>query len=312
VGSFGFGATKKLDSWLISVAVVFFLVFPVSAAVTQNAEPAEQVMIVKQQTRENDVRYDYYTVLLRAILEETRPSHGPYKWQPFPDFRSTHRQTQLLADGQMINILHSSNTEELDQVAVPVPLHVRKGLNGMRLLLIRKEDAPKFAELTTLEGLKGFVAGQGKNWPDVAMYKANELPILDEAEFDSLLGMLAAGRFDYYPLGISEAPRVLQECGRRCDGLMIEPTLYIHYPFPVFFYVTKSETKLLERITTGMRRLVSNGTFAEIWDEHHYEDINDANLEARRRILLPNKFIPGFVDMSSLDLWLVPPVLVQH
>jgi|GEM_PF-5166065 len=190
-----------------------------------------------------------------------------------------------------------------DNVATTVRTHVRKGIHGYRLLLIRCADAEAFAKIQTLKDLRAFKAGQGLGWLDVPIYQDAGLPIMANALFRQLIPMLQASRFDYLPLGIVEAQTILGWCGGSCSDIIIEPTLLIHYPFPIFMHVSNSAPRLLDRLEAGMSLLVATGKFEELWRKHHDPLLAGVTLSNRMIIKLPNKNIPAYTKLDNAALW---------
>jgi ABC-type amino acid transport substrate-binding protein len=74
--------------------------------------------------------------------------------------------------------------------------------------------------------------------------------------------------------------------------LAIEQALIIHYPFPQYFYVSRSTPRLAGRIHAGLDEMVRDGTFDRIVDKHFGAALADLNLEKRTVIELENPFLP--------------------
>tara|TARA_R110002096_G_scaffold354497_5_gene547625 strand:- start:605 stop:1405 length:801 start_codon:yes stop_codon:yes gene_type:complete len=261
-------------------------------------------MIVRAREIKNDTRFEYYAELVRELMNATIDSHGPYEWQPWDQEISPDRQKEMLRIGQSLNIIYSARRPEFDSVAIPVKQHVRKGINGYRLLLIRKKDQERFKNIKSIDGLKNLTVGQARGWPDVGVFQENNFKISDSGSYAQLIPMLKARRFDYYALGISEAPQVLQDCGSNCKNIMIEETILLHYPFPIFLYVSKNTPALAERLEYGMEQLLKNGKFDDLWQRYHNEYLINLNISKRKVFKLSNKNIPAFTMTDRPELWL--------
>ena len=68
----------------------------------------------------------------------------------------------------------------------------------------------------------------------------------------------------------------------------------IHYPFPQYFYVSKSEPRLAERLAYGLNQMVEDGTFDAIFDKHFGATLAALKLDQRTIIELENPFLPDW------------------
>lgn len=261
-------------------------------------------MVIRPREIKGDTRFEYYAALTHALMDITVESHGPYDWQPWDKEVSPERQKEMLRIGQALNVIYTARKPGFYSVAMPVKYHVRKGINGYRLLLINKSDQPRFKSITSIKGLKKLTVGQARGWPDASIYRENGFGILDSGNYGQLLSMLRAKRFDYYALGISEAPEVLWDCDEACTDIMIEESIILHYPFPIFLYVSKQAPKLHERLEFGMEKMLKSGAFETLWQKHHGKYVNNLDLPNRKIFKLKNPNIPDFTIMNRPELWL--------
>ncbi|SDE23313.1 hypothetical protein [Kordiimonas lacus] len=287
------------------LGLVCCLLMGLASSNMAGAQPdRDGLVVVRPLIVPGDSRFSYYEDLLRAAMDATVPSYGAYGWEPWADDEFTKRLAEMLERATYVNVVYSAWDPVLGKVAEPVVPHIRKGVNGYRLLLIRKADRERFAGLQTREDLAKFMAGQGRGWPDVEIYRASDMPVLAIGKFSQLLPMLQSGRFDYYPLGVTEAPKFLRECGVACDDLMIEPTLLIRYPFPIHFHVSKAEPRLHARLTAGVGLLLKSGEFDVIWNRHHKPELEGVTLAGRKVIALENPNLPPDTLLGRSELWI--------
>ena len=290
----------------LRVALGLLHAFAFVGAPVAATEENRVVDIVRPMIVADDPVFDYFPTLLRAVMDETKATHGPYKWQPWSpkaSGSSVPRRARMMRHGQVLNVAFSAKEATAASGTITVSYHVSKGLYGYRVLLIRRGEGPRFANIKSKSELAAFTAGQGKGWPDVAVYQENELPVMATAQFKFLLSMLKNGRFDYYPLGIVEATSILEQCGDACSDLMIEPTLLLHYPFPIFVQVSATASQLVDRIEKGMEKLLANGKFEKLWRKHHDCLLAEISLANRTIIELSNARVPAFTKLDRADLW---------
>ena len=295
----------------ISLTASAYLVLAGSAGVAtpppdeqqESGTPPPELIIARPLHRPNDAPYAYFPALVKAAMEITVSTYGPYGWQPAVADQSAARQAHMIGAGTNVNISFSAWSDMPDNVATTVRTHFRKGIYGYRLLLIRRADAAAFAKVKSLDDLRAFKAGQGLGWPDVQIYRDANMPIMANAQLPRLLPMLMAGRFDYFPLSTVEAHTILGWCGGDCPNIIIEPTLLIQYPFPIFMHVSNNAPRLLNRLEAGMELLVKTGAFETLWRKHHDPLLVGVSLANRLVIKLPNKVIPAYTNLDDPALW---------
>lgn len=124
-----------------------------------------------------DARYDYDWLVLRSALEKTTPSHGPFEMKQFSEAMSPQRVAQeLVLPNGRINVMARAASPEFDRSFITVRIPIDKGLLGYRVLLVRKDDLPRFARVRSVQDLRKLRAGMGKGWTDVAVLAHAGLP----------------------------------------------------------------------------------------------------------------------------------------
>lgn len=248
----------------------------------------------------NDPRHGYYSDLLKQAMEITRPTFGDYTWEVWVKASSAKRHRILLQAGEVLNVVYSPlGNPYLKDVSIPVVHPIRRGLNGTRVLLVRKDRLSEFEHIKTLDQLKIKVAGQGKGWSDVDIYRHNGLPVLASGTFDHLFSMLLAKRFDYYPLGVAETPIILRACGKACNDVVVVPDLLIKYSFPIYFHVSPGHERLAERIALGLELLEGNGGFDMLWRQYHSGQLKGVDMDNSTIIHLENPMLLEYPTPES-------------
>lgn len=119
-------------------------------------------------------------VVLRAALEKTSGKYGPFTLAPSNEPVSVPRMLQELGRSNgSINIIARATQRDLETQFQPVRIPIDRGLMGMRLLLVRKADLPRFATIRTLEDLRHLSAGQGQGWIDSAVLSAAGIVVVE-------------------------------------------------------------------------------------------------------------------------------------
>ena len=240
-----------------------------------------------------DIRYPTFDIEVLPRVNEYRfsllklamdKSGYRYKITLVPvNFLSGHRSQKYLEDNQF-NIYWLNTTKERESKLIPVRIPLLKGLIGWRLLLINPASEQKFIAIQQAEDLRALVATQGHDWPDVAVFKYNQLPIITSANRNSLFKMLKIGRVDYLPRSILEI--FYDKENYAAMHFEIESTLALHYPAAVYFFTNKQHPEIAKALLLGLSRAIADGSFEELFLTYFSEDIQKAALDKRRVIEL--------------------------
>ncbi len=261
--------------------------------------------VVKPFKAESDlVRYAYHYELLDAVLKRTVARYGPYVMEPYTEPISSERGREEALRGELINVYFSDvGHRVIDEGMIPIPYPVDKGLLGYRICLIVAREQAKIDRIQTLEQLRSLTVGQGRGWGDVKIYEHNRIPIDSTSSYDSLFAMLARGRFDLFPRGATEVQREMAAYGPRHPELAIDRHLVIRYPFPQFFYVSKSAPHLAARLKDGFEQMIRDGSFDALFNSYFGQELRELGLDRRAIIDLENPFLPAWVPLDRKELW---------
>jgi hypothetical protein len=249
----------------------------------------------------------YDLALLHEALERTRPDFGAYEEQPFTGNVSDARAIQLAIEGRLVNLYPAGVGQpvpEREMIAVPFPID--KGLLGYRVALIDQRNRDRLSRVQSIEDLRELRVGQGSDWTDVRIYQHNRIPVETAPDYESLFVMLQHERFDLFPRGLFEVARELAAYGKRYPGFEIEQHLLLQYPFCKTYYVSRSAPRLAARLTTGLERMVADGSFDALFAGHYGKTLADLNLNRRLPIKLENPFLPAWVPLGRKQLWFDP------
>ncbi len=256
-----------------------------------------------------DSRYEYNWVVLRMALEKTAPRYGPFELRQSTYPMTSPRVVQeLRMPGGRINIFARATSPELEKQFLTVRLPIDKGLLGYRIFLVRDADLPRFAAVRTLDDLRQMSVGQGKDWIDVPLLRAAGFNVVVGTNYTGLFGMLNAGRFEFFSRGLDEAQREYQERKGAYPHLVIEPTLLLQYPLPLYFFTrADAEGKLLaRRVSEGMEMMIKDGSLNTLFQKYKGESIRAARLSGRRVLRLPNPHLTPETPLMRGELWFNP------
>lgn len=295
-------ALSKRTAWRMLLAGLCLAAGTCAAATTRVVYPLTTLEDI-------DSRYEYDWAVLRVALEKTEPRYGSFELRQSTYAMSSQRVAQeLLTPGGRINIFARATSPQLEQQYLPVRLPIDKGLLGYRLFLIREADLPRFAAVRTLDDLRKLRVGQGKDWIDVPILHKAGFNVVEGTSYPGLFAMLEASRFDFFSRAIDEAQREFKERSAAFPHMVIEPTLLLQYPLPLYFFTRRDdEGKLLaQRITEGMEMMIKDGSLNALFERYKGASIRAGGLQHRRLLRLQNPHLTPETPLSRSELWFNP------
>lgn len=203
----------------------------------------------------------YFPQLLRLALEKTRASDGPFEIRHYDEAMSGPRQFAELKNNGALNLVWDGTDPRREAELLPVRISLVRELNDYRVFLIRKDDQARFRAVRSLADLSRMTAGAGETWPSTAVLRANGLPVVTSIGYEQLFAMLDARRFDYMPRGVYEAWYEQHQHA----GLAIEQSLFLHYSVPFYFFTSRKNPALADRIERGLRAALADGSFDRLF-----------------------------------------------
>jgi hypothetical protein len=298
-------ADAALDKFRVLVWVVLMLL----AGSPASAGDAPMHYVYHPGESPLDRRYDYQWEILRTALERTVDKYGPFRME-----RAATRMTETRQAIEMRNptgkltVMYRSTTPEFERELIPVRIPVDKNLGGYCVLLIRKEDAPRFAAIRSEADLKALSFGLGLGWVDVEILKHNSLRVVTGSNYNGLFRMLLNKRFDGFLRATVEVIGEYEARKQQMPDLYIEPTLLIYYPLPMYFWFPKTPEgeRLAARARDGMMSMIEDGTYDRIFFEYQREKIEQLNLKGRRVFRIKNPFLGPETPLDDKRLWFDP------
>jgi ABC-type amino acid transport substrate-binding protein len=283
-----------------SLALASLLATCALPVLADNAAPAQKITIVyARELNEEDSRIEYPVRLLELALKK---SGGNFEMRsdarPMPQSAAIKR----LAAGVELNVVWSMTTKEREEQLLPIRIPIDKGLYGYRIAFVPHNQPHLLTQVNDLKGLSKLVAGQGHDWPDTEILRANGLQVETSSSYQNLFPMLSAGRFDFFPRSVLEIWAESTMPGSQ--NAVIDEKLLIHYPTALYFFVNKNNGALAQTITTGLNRAMADGSFDALYYERFGAVIKRANLPGRTRIELKNPLLPKETPLSNKSLWL--------
>jgi hypothetical protein len=242
----------------------------------------------------------YTSVLLQHAL-----SYSPekkYQTKPFGADIPKGRNFDLMANHQGIDVVDAGSTLDRENHYLAIHFPLLKGLYGWRIALVRQSDKSMFSDITNFEQLKQLQPGQFHTWSDTKVLQANGIKVVTGSDYEGLFGMLARGRFDYFPRSVLEVYYEF-EAHQHLD-LIIEPEVFIHYPTAFYFYVSKDNLTLAADIKKGLETALLDGSFNRLFNTHFGEVVANMKRSKRRIIEIPNPLLTAATPLNRKELWL--------
>jgi hypothetical protein len=249
---------------------------------------------------------EYTYELLKRIVQNSVERYGPCKLvlsrQKTP-LKRIERQLEL---GQNIDVAAFTVSSQRDKRFLAVPIPISMGLRGYRLLLIKEGEQNRFDGIRTVNELAIMTAGVGHGWMDSKIMRYNALPVLEAGSIPTIIDMLTHSRFDYFPRGALEAVTEINRYSKK--RIALEKQLLLVYPSLSVLYVNKTNSKLLERLTYGLQRMLDSGAFSQFFDSHptSRKAKSILNVNNRKLIYLCNPYLPSWVPLQTSNYWLLP------
>lgn len=231
--------------------------------------------------------------ILKAALDAVGQ---PYRLSPA---NTDMVQSRVLREIELgnVDVYWSATSKEREDTLRPIRVPLDKGLNGWRLLLIRKSDVARFATMTAPAALKKLRMAQGHDWPDTSLLIHNGFKVQTAQHPPALFELLLRNRVDAFPRSVIEAFREQQNY----PELTVEPHVALVYPAAVYFFVNRHNTELASRLELGLARIKASGEFDRLFEQRYGESIKAAKLAERRVIRLENPSIS--LDTDDPSLW---------
>ena len=246
--------------------------------------------------------YEYRWKLLDLALSRTQNADESIKLVPFAEDVTQNRGVQLLQSGAIDVIALGTNAERESQMR-PIKIDILRGIVGFRIFVIRAADQARIARLDENALRKQLSFGLNSQWADLPIMRANGFTVETSTSYENLFGMLVAGRFDAFPRGLNEAARELEERKQIYPQLAVEQTKALFFPFPIYFWVSKENTALAQRIESGLKLSLADGSFRKLFESYHASEIVLLAKAKRQVIHLKNPILPAGSPEADTRWW---------
>lgn len=269
----------------------------VLAALSWSAEP----MVVRMPTLPG--RQLPHTRYILALLEAGLAGSGLRLEQVPTDMYQGRAIEALQQAGGRLDLIWTMTSEEREQTLLPIRIPIDRGLLGWRISLMRADSLGLLGGVTDCRSLARLRAGQGEDWPDTAILRANGIPVEATPSYEQLFPMLAGGRFDHFPRSAIEIGGELAAFSQE-GPLAIEPGLLLRYPTALYFFVAPARPQLADTLTRGLETAVADGRAMRLFRQLVLPMLRPLGLPGRRVITLVNPLIAAErLPLQRPELW---------
>ncbi|MFG6467636.1 substrate-binding periplasmic protein [Roseateles sp. BYS87W] len=214
------------------------------------------------------------------------------------------RAMRELAEGRGDpDLAWTMTSPEREAELLPVRVPVDRGLIGCRVAFVRPGDLDRWTQVRTLADLAPLAAGQGHDWPDTEILRANGLKVQTSSRYETLFEMLRLGRIDYFPRSVIEVDD--EAATSMARGLVIEPQVLLRYPAAAYLFVRPNRPQLAQDLERGLEAALADGSFQRLFQRHYGDLIARHRLNQRRVLTLRNPLLPPATPLNRPALWLV-------
>lgn len=259
------------------------------------AKATEELRIMSR----GDVNSTYSLGLLKLALEK---SGVPFKLNISDGDFAPMRQRQELLEGGL-DILWTATSIDMESVALPIRVPLYKGLLGHRILIVHKDNKNLFNQVESWDHVLARRYGQGRDWSDTTIMRANGMTVVPAVKYDNLFLMADGKRFDAFPRGVHEPWDELAKRPRL--ELTVDENIMLVYRMPFYLFVAPNKKTLAEDIYQGMLLAVGDGSFDEYFHSNPTVKmvIEKANLKNRCIFNLKNPGLPPLTPVNDTRLW---------
>ncbi|WP_254071134.1 hypothetical protein, partial [Shewanella xiamenensis] len=260
---------------------------------------AVDTFIINPPESNNDHRYQYTYDLLTLIIEATNNDFGVGTIQISDVVMSRNRIFRGLLEGKTVNVIAEASNSQWDEKLIPIKIPIRKGIQGFRVFIIKKQNLPIMANINTLAQLMALDTGSGSQWSSKAAMQNAGFNVIESIQYDNLFNMLSMGRFITFGRGVNEAFQEVEQFKQQYPDLVVDDNILLHIPLATYYYVAPNQPRLATRIQEGLKRIIANGKFDELFYQRHCEFLLKSNIN-HRRVFKINNPLTTEAEMTSI------------
>lgn len=249
------------------------------------------VLTIRYQSPAND----YIAELFVLALDK---SGQKFNCIPVKDLPSQKRTILLLGKDKSLDLFWTVTNVKREEQALAVKIPLDRGLLGYRIPLINKRTPDLFKNKQNTIDIRKVHFGLRFDWPDLEIFKQNELSILSFSSHSQANNLLKSGRIDAIPDGLLEVGSYKLQ-----PELTYDKHVVLYYPSAVYFFVAKENQVLHDALEKGLNLSLKDGSWQKLFDKHFSHVIENVNLAKRTLIRLDNPTLPRTAPIDMPQYW---------
>lgn len=251
-----------------SMACIVAVVLAVVVSVLLPGVPHAETMVVRMRGQQSseDLSHGYFIGLMKLALAKTAGEYGPGRVEVIRYNAPQRRALVDLMVGEGLDVDWAGTNQKREESLRPIRIPLVGGLLGYRAPVIHRDSLEAFRKIRSIRMLGLYTAVQGTHWPDADIMEDAGLKVLRVPEFGRMYKLLRRHRVDYFPRGLNEV--YAEKKALASSELLVFDSLLIAYPLPMYFFTSKSNERLAQRIEKGLRAAIKDGSFLEYMRTH--------------------------------------------
>lgn len=252
--------------------------------------------------QQNAQTLSYEEEVLSLVLEKSASRHGPYELVRAASSSQNRALRELSTGG--LDVVSTMTSTDREAEALPIRYCLYRGLLGIRIGMGLPETAQRAESVADARDLQALVLGSVFDWPDRDIWQRGGLRVVRLNDFGSGLARLRLGSFDLLPLGVVDAGPIAAE-----QRLATVQGWALAYPTAYYFFVSRNNPALAQRLTDGFEAALRDGSFEQLFNRRIEPLLRAAHVLNRKVFILENPHLPAATPLQRRELW--HPVLTQ-
>lgn len=257
-------------------------------------------------TEELDFIKTYNLTLLELALEKTKAKYGDYEIITKTDSDLAQQNAlKSLNEQKEIYVVPTMTDAVRERVFIPVRIPLYKGLFGIRLLMIHKDEQLKLDNTRAESELKKLTFVQGSEWPDTQILKSNGFNLKTFNTKSEMISAIVSKSAQAYPRSLVEIWNEIDlEKGK---PLSVQNTVYLYYPTAIYFFLQRSieGKRVADRIEEGLTLAINDGSFDATFKKYMSATLKQAKLDSKKLVKLTNQNLPAQTPLTDKRLWFI-------
>lgn len=253
----------------LPVNAIFFLsLFSISAITSASSTPKPAAEVKIPLMERPAVHRVYADALLALALDLSAEKYGPYKITQQKYETVVGRQLLELEKGEWLSVAVSMPLPLWLEKAQVVHFPIFKGLASYRMFFTHQKKLNELKKVNSFNDLKSQLIGQGRGWSTAKILEDNGFKVMYGPSYNSLFPMLEAGRFQLLMRGIYEIEAEFKVYRKLIPDLAIADNFAVYTYLPSYFFVSKTQPELAQRLEYGLKAANENGQFDKLFERY--------------------------------------------